>query len=230
MQLEQFVRVTGTAAPIMRINIDTDQIAPSRELIRVHKDGYGQGLFSEWRYTDPINRVENPDFILNQEPYRHAVVLISDRNFGCGSSREAAAALIRGFGFRSVIAPSFGGIFYNNCFRNGIVPVILAQEQVHGLAKQVEESGGHAQLSVDLKSLTVTDPYGRAYAFTVPANGRQMLLEGVDEIDLTLKRSAEIAAFRRQDRTRRPWAWRSPAPADRSTTGNPQTRREDLKQ
>lgn len=208
MNLEQFVRVTGTAVPIMRINIDTDQIAPSRELIRTRKEGFEHGLFSSWRYTDPDKRIENPDFILNREPWRHAKILISDRNFGCGSSREAAAALIRGFGFRAVIAPSFGGIFYNNCFRNGVVPVELPDERVHELAARIEAGGGHDEMTVDLESCEVTDPDGRTDGFQVPANGRQMLLEGQDEIDLTLRRAAEIEAFRSNDRARRGWAWR----------------------
>ncbi len=208
MNLEQFVRVTGTAVPIMRINIDTDQIAPSRELIRTRTEGFAHGLFALWRYTDPDKRIENPDFILNQEPWRHAEILIADRNFGCGSSREAAAALIRGFGFRAVIAPSFGGIFYNNCFRNGVVPVVLPESRVHELAARIERGGGRDCMSVDLQTCKVTDPDGREDAFSTPANGRQMLLEGQDEIDLTLRRAAEIDAFRARDRARRGWAWR----------------------
>lgn len=211
MNLEQFVRVTGTAVPIMQINIDTDQIAPSRELIRVRTEGYDLGLFSTRRYTDPDKRIENPDFILNQEPWRHAQILVTDRNFGCGSSREAAAALIRGFGFRAVIAPSFGGIFYNNCFRNGVVPVILPDERVHRLAARIEAGGGHDEMTVDLETCEVTDPDGEVDRFQVPANGRQMLLEGLDEIDLTLRRSAEIDNFRARDRARRAWAWRPAA-------------------
>ena len=119
--MESLVRITGTAAPFMRINIDTDQIVPGKELIRVRTEGYAPSLFAYWRYLG--EREPNPDFILNQEPWRHAVILLADRNFGCGSSREAAPRALREFGFRVAIAPSFGGIFYNNAFRNGLLPV-----------------------------------------------------------------------------------------------------------
>jgi len=203
--MESFVRITGTAAPFMRINIDTDQIVPGKELIRGHTEGYGPSLFAYWRYLE--ERVPNPDFILNKEPWRQAVILLADRNFGCGSSREAAPKALREFGFRAVIAPSFGGIFYNNCFRNGLLPVELPIEQVRVLAEQTEASLGYARITVDLEARTVSAPVGAAFSFRAPAVLRAMLLEGADEIGLTLGRGAAIAAFRASDFERRPWAY-----------------------
>ncbi|MCB1546725.1 MAG: 3-isopropylmalate dehydratase small subunit [Hyphomicrobiaceae bacterium] len=207
MKLEQLERVTGIAAPFMRINIDTDQIAPTREHIRARSEGYGPGLFGEIRYRDPETREENPDFVLNKVPYRKAQILIADRNFGCGSSREGAPMHLRGFGFRAVVAPSFGGIFFNNCFRNGIAPVMLPEADVHTLARQVEEKGGHTQITVDVVASKLTGPDGKVYAFTLPAFGRRMLLEGIDEIEQTLTMTPEIDAYRQRDRAKRGWAW-----------------------
>ena len=152
--MEQFVRIEGTAAPMMRINIDTDQITPGKEIMRAHDDGWGASLFGHWRYIG--DREPNPDFILNKEPWKHATILLADRNFGCGSSRETAPKALRDFGFRAVIAPSFGGIFFNNSFRNGLLPVELPIEQVKVLAAESDATGGLARISVDLEAQTVT--------------------------------------------------------------------------
>lgn len=203
--MEQFVRVTGIAAPILQINIDTDQIIPGREILRGHREGYGPGLFGYWRYIQ--DREPNPEFILNKEPWRHAVILLADRNFGCGSSREPAPKALRGFGFRSVIAPSFGGIFYGNCFRNGLVPVELPIEEVRVIADQMEAAGGRAQVTVDLEARTVTAPGGQVFAFRTPATLRRMLLEGLDEVEFILGMRQEIEAFRRADAAKRPWVY-----------------------
>ena len=204
--MEQLVKVTGIAAPLLRINIDTDQIIPGREIMRGHHEGYGPGLFGYWRYVE--DRVPNPDFILNQEPWKHATILLADRNFGCGSSREPAPKALRGFGFRAVIAPSFGGIFYNNSFRNGLLPVELPIEQVRIIAEQMEASRGNARVTVDLEVQTVTAPHGEVFAFRTPSLLRRMLLEGLDEIALTLTRKPDIDRFRKADATKRPWAYR----------------------
>ena len=203
--MEALRSITGIAAPLLRANIDTDQIIPALFLGGTDAKGYGANLFNGWRFL-PDGR-PNPEFILNQPPYDRAQVLLADRNFGCGSSRERAPKALREFGFRAVIAPSFGGIFFNNCFRNGIVPVELPIEQVREIAAEVEAAGGDAPVTVDLEGQQVTTPAGNRYAFTAPATLRRMLLEGVDEIALTLARGEEIERFRERDRVRRPWAY-----------------------
>jgi 3-isopropylmalate/(R)-2-methylmalate dehydratase small subunit len=203
--MEALQKVTGVAAPMLRINIDTDQIIPTLFLGGTDAKGYGAHLFHHWRFLPDGS--PNPEFILNQAPYDRAEVLLADRNFGCGSSRERAPKALREFGFRAVVAPSFGGIFFNNCFRNGIVPVELPIEQVRCIAEQVEASGGGAAVTVDLQEQVVVAPDGERFAFQCPGTLRDMLLQGVDEIALTLSQRDEMEAFRRQDRRRRPWAY-----------------------
>jgi 3-isopropylmalate/(R)-2-methylmalate dehydratase small subunit len=203
--MESFQRVTGIAAPLMRVNVDTDQIIPTLFLGGTDAKGYGKHLFHHWRYLP--DETPNPAFLLNQAPYDRAEVLLADRNFGCGSSRERAPKALREFGFRAVIAPSFGGIFFNNCYRNGIVPVELPIEDVQAIVAEVEGSRGQGKVTVDLEAQRVTSPSGKAFAFEAPATLRSMLLQGVDEIDLTLSKRAEIDRFRQADRARRPWAY-----------------------
>lgn len=203
--MERFTRVTGIALPFIRVNVDTDQIIPGPELIRSRKEGCGPSLFARLRYIR--DREPNPDFILNQEPWKRATIMLADRNFGCGSSRENAPKALREYGFRVVIAPSFGGIFFNNSFRNGLLPVELPIEQVREIANQMERAGGYAEVTVDLESQTVRAPDGQTFSFRSPTVLRAMLLQGVDEIDLTLSRAAEIDAYRRRDQARRPWAY-----------------------
>ncbi|UCE31272.1 MAG: 3-isopropylmalate dehydratase small subunit [Burkholderiales bacterium] len=209
--MESFVRVRGIAAPLMRINVDTDQIIPGSEIMRSTDESierWGPGLFANWRYLDLDSRTPNPDFILNREPWSRAVILLADRNFGCGSSREPAPKALRGFGFRAVIAPSFGGIFFNNSFRNGLLPVRLPIEQVAALAEQVQAADGRTEVEVDLQAQVVTAPDGTRFRFETPVALRTMLLQGLDEIATTLTRSDEIVAFRDRDRQRRPWVYR----------------------
>ena len=203
--MESLRKVTGIAAPLMRINVDTDQIIPALFLGGTDAKGYGANLFNGWRFL--ADGSPNPDFILNQPPYDRAEVLLADRNFGCGSSRERAPKALREFGFRAVIAPSFGGIFFNNCYRNGIVPVELAIEDVQAIAAEVAASAGAGTVTVDLEAQKVVSPSGKEFPFIAPATLRQMLLQGVDEIDLTLARAGETEKFRRKDRARRPWAY-----------------------
>jgi 3-isopropylmalate/(R)-2-methylmalate dehydratase small subunit len=203
--MESFVQVRGIAVPMMRINIDTDQITPGHELIRVLHEGYAAALFSNLRYIS--GRVPNPDFILNREPWSRATILLADRNFGCGSAREHAPRAMREYGFRAMVAPSYGGIFFNNCFRNGMLPVELPIEQVRELSTQVEASNGRGEVGVNLETQLVTAPDGKTFPFVTPPLLRRMLLEGVDEIDLILSRSAEIVPWREQDSRRRPWAY-----------------------
>ena len=208
--MEQFVSVRGIAAPLMQINNDTDQIIPARYLGGTDAQGYGQHLFANWRFKGDGSL--NSDFILNQEPYTRAAVLLADRNFGCGSSRERAPKALREFGIRAVIAPSFGGIFFNNCFRNGIVPVNLPIEQVRAIVALIEGSHGLAQIAVNLEDKVVELPDQSQFPFDVPETLRQMLLLGVDEIDQTKSHQATIDAYRKRDRARRPWVYIDPAP------------------
>lgn len=203
--MEALTSVTGVAAPMMRINVDTDQMIPTMFLGGTDAKGYGAHLFHGWRFLPDGS--PNPDFILNQPPYNDAQILLADRNFGCGSSRERAPKALREFGFRALIAPSYGGIFYNNCWRNGIVPVELPIESVRQIAKEVEAAAGARPVTVDLEAKTVTSPDGTRYSFEAPDTLRQMLLLGQDEIALTLSRSAELQAFRQRDRAERPWAY-----------------------
>jgi 3-isopropylmalate/(R)-2-methylmalate dehydratase small subunit len=208
--MEPLVRVRGIAVPLLQINIDTDQIIPGPEIMRSTDESYarwGTGLFANQRYLDLATHAPDPAFILNREPWSRGTILLADRNFGCGSSREPAPKALRGFGFRVVIAPSFGGIFFGNSFRNGLLPVELPIEQVRVLAAQMEAAGGQAEVEVDLEAQTVTAPDGTRFAFESPPVLRQMLLQGVDEIGLTLSRAAQIDAWRERDRQRRPWAY-----------------------
>jgi 3-isopropylmalate/(R)-2-methylmalate dehydratase small subunit len=203
--MERLVRIEGIAAPMLRINIDTDQIIPARHLIRTSYNGIGEGLFSDWRMCK--DGTPDPDFILNKEPWTKSVILLADANFGCGSSREGAPKALRDWGIRAVIAPSFSGIFFNNCFRNGLLPVELPIEQIRTIANEVAASAGQGKVAVDLEAQTVTAPEGEVFSFRSPPMLRRMLLEGVDEVDLTLKMSGEIERFRKADRNKRPWAY-----------------------
>ena len=203
--MEKLVSVSAIAAPMMRINIDTDQIIPARYLVRASEKGVGEGLFADWRTR--ADGKPDPDFILNREPYARAEIILADRNFGCGSSREGAPRALRERGFRAVIAPSFGGIFFNNCYRNGVLPVELPIEHVREIVAAVEETQGQGRVTVDLEHETVTSPSGKTYAFRSPPLLRSMLLAGVDEVEMTLGRAKEISAFRERDRRQRPWAY-----------------------
>ena len=204
--MEQFTSLTASAVPLMRINIDTDQIIPTRFLLRTSEEGLGEGLFADWRFTPDGNA--DPAFILNQSSYRGAQIVLADRNFGCGSSRESAPRALRQYGFRCVIAPSFGDIFYSNCFRNGLLPVRLPIEGVEQIAAAVTASQGTLQLIVDLQHCLVDVAGAGQFSFETPAGLKAMLLLGEDEIDQTQKRSHEIERFRSHDRIRRPWAYR----------------------
>jgi len=205
--MEKFVALTAVAAPLLRINIDTDAIIPSREMKRVSKEGLGEGLFAGWRYTEPGGREENPDFVLNQEPYRRARILLAGTNFGCGSSREHAVWALAEWGIRCVIAPSFGAIFQGNCIRNGILPIVLDNDVIEDFARQVEADPATNQISIDLESCVLTGPDGTEHTFAISPADREMLMEGLDAIALTMKRDDEILAFKARDRLKRPWIY-----------------------
>ncbi|HSD44439.1 MAG TPA: 3-isopropylmalate dehydratase small subunit [Burkholderiales bacterium] len=202
--MEHFVRIKALAAPLLRPNVDTDVIIPSREITSPSREGFGEKLFASWRYLEPDRR-PNPDFVLNRVPFDRAQILIAGENFGCGSSREMAVWAIRQFGFRCVIAPSFGAIFQANCYRNGVLPVVLTKADVEALGREAE--AGALELEVDLEACTVAAPGDRVLAFAVGRPEREMLLAGLDAIGLTLKRRDEIAAFQARDRAARPWIW-----------------------
>ena len=203
--MEALERVSGIAAPMLQINIDTDQIIPTLYLGGTDAKGYGKHLFAGWRFL--ADGSPNPEFILNQEPYTRAQILLAGRNFGCGSSRERAPKALREFGFRAIIAPSFGGIFFNNCYRNGIAPVELPIEAVNTIADEVQASRGLGEVTVDVAKKSVTSASGRTFAFDAPETLRQMLLQGVDEIALTLSRLPQLQEHRDRDKQRRPWAY-----------------------
>ncbi len=205
--MDKFTTLKAIAAPIMRINIDTDVIIPSREMKRVSKEGLSEGMFANWRYSKPGGREENPDFILNQEPYRRAQILLSGENFGCGSSREHAVWALAEWGIRAIITPKFGNIFYGNCVRNGILPVALDNAVVEKLAEQVQQDPDANRLTVDLNACTVTGPDGAVYPFAIAPGDREMLLEGLDAIAVTMRRDDEIFAFQGRDRLKRPWIY-----------------------
>ncbi len=208
--MDKFTVHRGVAAPLLRINIDTDAIIPSREMKRVSKTGLGEGLFAGWRYTQVGGREPNPDFVLNQPAYAGTSILLAGVNFGCGSSREHAVWALKEYGIRAIVAPSFGAIFYNNCVRNGLLPVELPEDVVQALA---EASTGGAMLRVDLEHCLVETPGGSVYRFAIQPALREMLLEGLDPVALTLKLQPQIEAFQAADRAQRPWVWLTPRSA-----------------
>lgn len=205
--MEKFTVLEAIAAPLMHINIDTDVIIPSREMKRVSKVGLSDGMFANWRYTEPGGREENPDFVLNREPYRQARILLSGDNFGCGSSREHAVWALAEWGIRAIITPGFGNIFYGNCVRNGILPVVLGNETLQDLVRQVEADPANNRIKVDLSTCTVTAPDGTTTSFDIAPADQDMLLEGLDGIAVTMKRDDEILAFQGRDRLKRPWIY-----------------------
>lgn len=187
--MEKFDKLTGIAAPLDIINVDTDMIIPKQFLKTIQRSGLGKNLFDEMRYTPEGDEIA--DFVLNQPAYRAAQILVAGDNFGCGSSREHAPWALLDFGIRCVIAPSFADIFYNNCFKNGILPIVLPQEDVDKLMDDAKR-GANATVSIDLESQTIKGPDGGEISFEVDAFRKQCLLEGLDDIGLTLQKAAAI--------------------------------------
>lgn len=190
--MEAFKKMTGVVGPVDRVNVDTDAIIPKQFLKRIERTGFGQFLFYEWRFDTEGN--VNPEFELNKPRYEGASVLISRVNFGCGSSREHAPWAILDYGFRCVIAPSFADIFYNNCFKNGILPIKLSEEQVEDLFQRTAANEGY-ELNVDLENKKLTDNFGLVIDFDLDEHRRQFLLQGLDDIGLTLQHEDLIAAY-----------------------------------
>ncbi len=213
--MDQFTVHTGLVAPLDRANVDTDQIIPKQFLKSIHRSGFGPNLFDAWRYMDHgepgmdhARRPLNPNFVLNQPRYKGASVLLARKNFGCGSSREHAPWALMDYGFRCVIAPSFADIFFNNCFKNGFLPVVLKEGEIDALFHDCAAFPGY-KLVVDLDKQTVSTTDGsKAFRFEVDAFRRYCLLNGLDEIGLTLRHADKIRAFEAQRRQQQPWLFR----------------------
>ncbi|MBL3552440.1 3-isopropylmalate dehydratase small subunit [Rhodovulum sulfidophilum] len=200
--MDKFEKITGIAAPLPLVNIDTDMIIPKQYLKTIKREGLGVNLFDEMRYDQDGNEI--PDFVLNKPAYRETQILVAGENFGCGSSREHAPWAIKDFGIRCVIAPSFADIFFNNCFKNGILPIPLPQEQVDILMKDAEK-GANARMTVDLESQVITTSDGIEIAFEVDPFRKHCLLEGLDDIGLTLNKAPAIDGFESKMAQERPW-------------------------
>jgi len=200
--MEKFTKLTGIAAPLPLINVDTDMIIPKQFLKTIKRSGLGVNLFDEMRYDDKGEEI--PDFVLNKPAYRNAQILVAGDNFGCGSSREHAPWALLDFGIRCVIAPSFADIFFNNCFKNGILPIVLPQEEVDKLMDDAER-GANAIISVDLENQTITGPDGGSISFDVDPFRKHCLLNGLDDIGLTLEKAPSIDAFETKSAQERPW-------------------------
>ena len=200
--MEKFEKISGIAAPMPLINIDTDMIIPKQFLKTIKRSGLGVNLFDEMRYDD--NGDEIPDFVLNKPAYRSSEIIVAGDNFGCGSSREHAPWAIKDFGIRCVIAPAFADIFYNNCFKNGILPIILPQDQVDVLMKDAEK-GANARMEVDLVAQQITTSDGEVFSFEVDEFKKRCLLEGLDDIGQTFQKVAAIDSFEAKASVARPW-------------------------
>lgn len=213
--MEKFETLTGIVMPLDRPNVDTDAIIPKQFLKSIKRSGFGPNLFDDWRYLDQGEpgmdnsiRPVNPDFVLNQPRYQGAQVLVARENFGCGSSREHAPWALLDFGFRVIIAPSFADIFYNNCFKNGILPIVLDAAQVDQLFKQVEAEEGY-QLTVDLAAQTITTAAGEIISFEIDEFRKHRLLNGLDDIGLTLQHVDDIRAYEKQRQQEAPWLFKN---------------------
>jgi 3-isopropylmalate/(R)-2-methylmalate dehydratase small subunit len=193
--MKPFVKHTGLVAPMDRVNMDTDQMVPKQFIKLCTREGFGRVLFYDWRYLP--GETPNPEFVLNQPRYQGASVLVARANFGCGSSREHAPWAILDYGFRAILAPNYADIFYNNCFKNGILPATLTSEQIDEIFKRTEKNEGY-RLTVDLEQQAVTDDEGLRYSFEIDPFRKECLLKGLDDIGLSLVHEAEISAFERK--------------------------------
>ena len=209
--MEKFIRLEGLVAPLDRNNVDTDAIIPKQFLKSIKRSGFGPNAFDEWRYMDVgqpgqdnSERPKNPNFVLNQARYQGAEVLLTRANFGCGSSREHAPWALLDFGFKAIIAESFADIFFNNCFKNGILPIVLPAAEIEALFQQVEATPGY-KLVVDLAAQAVVRPDGHGIPFAIDAFRKECLLNGWDDIGLTLRHAEKIREFEEKRRINQPW-------------------------
>jgi 3-isopropylmalate/(R)-2-methylmalate dehydratase small subunit len=213
--MQKFIVHKGLVAPMDRENVDTDAIIPKQFLKSIRKTGFGENLFDEWRYLDagfpgqdPTSRKPNPDFVLNQPRYKGASILLARKNFGCGSSREHAPWALDQYGFRAIIAPSYADIFFNNSFKNGLLPIVLTEAQVDQLFNEALAFPGY-QLTVDLERQVIVKPQGEEIPFDVQAFRKYCLLNGFDDIGLTLRHADKIKAFEAQRLAQKPWLART---------------------
>ncbi|MBR6026737.1 MAG: 3-isopropylmalate dehydratase small subunit [Neisseriaceae bacterium] len=209
--MKSFTTLTAIVAPLDRSNVDTDAIIPKQFLKSIKRTGFGVNCFDEWRYLDKgevgmdnSKRPLNPDFSLNQPQYKDAQILLTRKNFGCGSSREHAPWALDDYGFRAIIAPSFADIFFNNCYKNGLLPIVLSEEIVDKLFNELAQNAGY-QLTIDLQNQTVTTPSGESFSFDITEHRKHCLLNGLDEIGLTLQHADEIKAF--ENKRKQEFAW-----------------------
>jgi 3-isopropylmalate/(R)-2-methylmalate dehydratase small subunit len=209
--MEAFTTLTGIVIPLDRANVDTDAIIPKQFLKSIHRTGFGPNLFDEWRYLDHgepgqdcTNRPLNQDFVLNQPRYQGAQILLTRQNFGCGSSREHAPWALLDYGIRVIIGPSFADIFYNNCFKNGLLPIVLDEQLVDSFFKAVESKLGY-KLTIDLQTQTITEPNGENWRFEIDNFRKHCLINGLDEIGLTLQHADEIRTYENRRKQETPW-------------------------
>ncbi len=209
--MRAFTVLHALVAPLDRSNVDTDAIIPKQFLKSIKRSGFGPNAFDEWRYLDHGEpgmdngkRPLNPDFPLNLPRYQGAQILLTRKNFGCGSSREHAPWALEDYGFRAIIAPSFADIFFNNCYKNGLLPIVLDEEQVDMLFREVEANEGY-RLHIDLQQQTVTTPSGQTFSFDITEHRKHCLLNGLDEIGLTLQHADEIRSFEKRHQAAQPW-------------------------
>ncbi len=209
--MQAFTQLNGLVAPLDRANVDTDAIIPKQFLKSIKRSGFGVNAFDEWRYLDHgepgmdnTKRPINPDFVLNKARYQAATILLTRENFGCGSSREHAPWALEDFGFKVIIAPSYADIFYNNCFKNGMLPIVLSSDIVDDIFTQVANAEGY-KLNVDLATQTISTPSGEVYQFVVDAFRKHCLLNGLDEIGLTMLQQDKIKAFEAKHKQSQPW-------------------------
>jgi 3-isopropylmalate/(R)-2-methylmalate dehydratase small subunit len=200
--MEKFTKLTGVAAPMPLVNIDTDMIIPKQFLKTIKRSGLGANLFDEMRFN--LDGTEIADFVLNKPAYRRAEIIVAGENFGCGSSREHAPWALLDFGIRAVIATSFADIFYNNCFKNGILPIVMPEDVVNALMEDAQR-GANARITVDLEEQTVTASDGQTYPFEVDAFKRHCMMNGLDDIGLTMEKAASIDSYEAKASTLRPW-------------------------
>jgi 3-isopropylmalate/(R)-2-methylmalate dehydratase small subunit len=206
--MQKFTTLTGVAAPMPMINIDTDMLVPKQFLKTITRSGLGKALFFEMRYADDGS--ERPDFVLNKREYRATQILIAGDNFGCGSSREHAPWALQDFGIRAVIAPSFADIFNGNCYKNGMLPIVLPQEQIDILMKDAEGDNTRV-LTIDLLAQKIIRANGESFSFEINPSTKHQLVEGLDEIGQTLQRNDEIASFEQRQGQSQPWLWEAQA-------------------
>ncbi|MDZ4726674.1 MAG: 3-isopropylmalate dehydratase small subunit [Leptospira sp.] len=205
--MKSFTTLTGIAALLDKANVDTDQIIPKQFLRKIERSGFGQHLFHDWRFLDDAGQKPNPDFILNAPRYANANTLLTRDNFGCGSSREHAPWALEDYGFRCIIAPSFADIFYNNCFKNGMLPIVLPENQVEELFKSISAKPG-AKLTIDLEKQEILSEEGKSYKFEVDSFRKYCLLNGLDDIGLTMKKADKITEFEAKNKKEVPWLYK----------------------